>query len=93
MTPVKRNTLCLYCGGSLKACRAGADWCSATCRVKGNRILRREEAVESPYSSKDMLRALSISLMPPMACRAGKAPRKRNSVKGSGGVKSRRVDT
>ena len=79
MSDVIRNTYCLYCGGTLAGCRAGAEVCSPSCRVRLHRALAREEAAGSPYASKAVIRGLGISIMEPIKMHPGGRPRKRNS--------------
>jgi len=42
---------CLNCGASMLGRRPDAVWCSPACKLKGNRIIKREAAAGSPYDS------------------------------------------
>lgn len=57
----RNNTLvCLCCGGSMVGRRRDALWCSAACRVHGNRIIKQEAATGSPYGATSVLLGLGI---------------------------------
>ena len=42
MRTVNTTGLCIYCGSVMLGRRADGVYCTAACRVKGNRILKRE---------------------------------------------------
>lgn len=93
MTETKRNTFCLYCGGTMAGARAGAEWCSASCRVQGNRAMARERAAGSPYDNIMVLRGLGISIKEPIKMHVGGVPRKKGAVKTSGSGKRSKRNT